>query len=176
MKKIIGIILSVILISGTARAQKFGYVDTDYILGQIPEYKSAQKQLDEQAEKWQKEAEEKQAALDAMYREYNAEKLLLTPAQCKEREDAIVAKETEVNQFKDAKFGYNGDLFKKREELIKPIQDRVFTAVQKVAKDNGLDFIFDKSGDMIMLFANAKYDKSDLVLSELGVVSSDDKN
>lgn len=151
-------------------AQKFAYVDTEYILSLLPEYKSAQKKLDELAELWQKEIDKKYEDIDKMYKEYQAEKVLLTADQQKQREDEIIAKEKEAKKFQQDKFGYEGELFKKRQELVKPIQDKIFEAIQKLAKDEGLDFIFDKSSDMTMLFCNAKYDKSDNILSSLGVV------
>jgi len=163
-------------VSPLVNAQKFAYVDSDYILSQIPEYRSAQKQIDELAENWQKEIDNKYAAIDKMYKDYRAEKVLLNGEQQKEREAEIIAKENEVRKFQQDKFGYEGALFKKREELIKPIQDRVFEAIQQVAKENSLDFMFDKSGEMIMLFTNARYDRSDEVLEELGITPmKDDK-
>ncbi len=170
------LILTIVAFSACsfASAQKFGFVDTDYVLSQMPEYRSAQKQIDELSNKWQKEADDKKASLDQMYKDYNAEKLLLTPQQCKEREDEIVKTEDELYAFQQEKFGPEGELFKKRQEFVKPVQDKVYSAIQKVAKENGLDFIFDKSGDLIMLYSNPKYDKSDLVLSELGIASTDE--
>ncbi|NUM31756.1 MAG: OmpH family outer membrane protein [Bacteroidetes bacterium] len=165
------IVLYVLLITPlTNYAQKFAYVDTEYILSLLPEYKSAQKKLDELAEQWQKEIDKKYDDIDKMYKEYQAEKVLLTAEQQKQREDEIITKEKEAKKFQQDKFGYEGELFKKRQELVKPIQDKIFEAIQKLAKDEGFDFIFDKSSDMTMLFSNAKYDKSDNVLSSLGVV------
>jgi outer membrane protein len=149
-------------------AQRFAYVDTEYILDLMPEYRSAQKQLDQLSEDWQKELEKKQAAIDKMYKDFTAEQVLLTEDLRKKREAEIKEKEKELKDYRNLKFGYEGDLFKKRQELIKPIQDKVFDAVQKIAKQSALDFIFAK-GELIMLHSNAKYDKSDEVLSELGV-------
>jgi outer membrane protein len=150
-------------------AQKFAYVDTEYILSLLPDYKSAQKKLNEIAENWQKEVDKKYEDIDKMYKEYQAEKILLTPEQQKVREDDIINKEKDAKKFQQDKFGYEGELFKKRQELVKPIQDKVYEAIQKIAKDENLDFIFDKSSDMTMLYSNAKYDKSDNILSLLGV-------
>lgn len=150
-------------------AQRFGYVDTEYILDMMPEYRSAQKQLDQIADDWQKEMEKMQAQIDKMNKDYMAEQVLLTEDLRKKREEEIKAREKELKDFRSKKFGYEGELFKKRQELVKPIQDKVFDAVQKVAKQNALDFIFAKSGELIMLYSNARYDKSDEVLSELGV-------
>jgi len=150
-------------------AQKFAYVDTEYILSLLPDYKSAQKKLNEIAENWQKEVDKKYEDIDKMYKEYQAEKILLTPEQQKVREDDIINKEKDSKKFQQDRFGYEGELFKKRQELVKPIQDKVYEAIQKIAKDENLDFIFDKSSDMTMLYSNAKYDKSDNILSLLGV-------
>ena len=173
------IILPVLLCTASAlsvSAQKFGFVDTDYILSQMPSYRSAQTTLDQLSTEWQAEADKKKQNLDLMFREYKAEEMLLTPQQRKEREEIIVQKEQELNAFREQKFGYQGELFKKREELIKPIQDKVFEAVQKVAKDQALDFIFDKSSDLIMLYTNVRFDKSDEVLEALGVAPQEEKS
>lgn len=169
-------VVGLLLTSFGASAQKFAYVDTEYILSQIPEYRSAQTQIDEMAEKWQKDIDAKYAAIDKMYKDYKAEEVILNGEQKKQREADIIAKEKEVKKFQQDKFGYEGELFKKRQEMIKPIQDRVFEAIQKVAKESALDFIFDKSGDMVMLFSNARYDKSDEVLEELGITPIKDKD
>ena len=168
-KKLILLLAIMVLLPMTNFAQKFAYVDTEYILSWLPDYKSAQKKLDDLAEKWQKEVDKKYEDIDKMYKEYQAEKILLTPEQQKQREDDIINKEKEAKKFQQEKFGFEGELFKKRQELVKPIQDKVFEAVQKIVKDDALDFIFDKSSEMTMLFSNAKYDKSDNVLAELGV-------
>ncbi|MFT4598011.1 MAG: outer membrane protein [Bacteroidia bacterium] len=160
----------VAVLSTQAYAQRFAYVDSDYILSQMPSYKSAQTQIDEQSKKWQEEIDNKFEAIDKLYKQYQAEKVLLTKDMQTKRENEIIEKEREAKKLQNDKFGYEGELFKKREELIKPIQDKVYEAINKVAKNNGLDFIFDKSGDMLMLVSNPKYDRSDEVLEELGVV------
>lgn len=171
-QKLILTLALVLMIPMVNYAQKFAYVDTEYILSLLPDYKSAQKKLNEIAEAWQKEVDGKYEAIDKMYKEYQAEKILLTAEQQKQREEEIITKEKEAKKFQQDKFGYEGELFKKRQELVKPIQDKVFEAIQKIAKDDALDFIFDKSSDMTMLFSNAKYDKSDNVLTALGVAPS----
>ncbi len=168
MKKNI-VVLFLLAVCYAASAQRFAYVDTEYILDLMPDYRSAQKQLDQLSEDWQKELEKKQAVIDKLYKDFQAEQVLLTEDLRKKREQEIKDKEKELKDYRNLKFGYEGDLFKKRQELIKPIQDKVFDAVQKIAKQNALDFIFAKSGELIMLYSNAKYDKSDEVLSELGV-------
>lgn len=160
----------------SANAQKFGYVDTDFILGQLTEYKAAQKQLNEIAQKWENDLKIMRDEVDKMYKDYKSEEILLSPTQRKEREDAIVAKEDAIKKFEQEKFGVNGELFKKRQELIKPIQDKVDAAIKKVAKNNGLDFIFDKSANMNILYSNPKYDRSTDVLDELGVTQTEESD
>lgn len=170
-KHILRFLLSVALcgLSSAAYAQKFGYVDTEYILDMMPEYRSAQKKLDAVAEEWQKEMDKMQEEIDKMYRDLKAEMVLLTEDLKKKREQDIKDKEKVLKDFRMQKFGYEGELFKKRQELIKPIQDKIFMAIQNVAKKNAYDFIFAKSSDMIMLYSNARYDRSDEVLAEMGV-------
>lgn len=158
-----------IALSSNAVAQRFAYVDSEYILEKVPEYRSAQKQLDNMAETWQKEVENKVEEIEKLYKDYQAEQVLLPEEERKEREDQIMEKERKLNQYKREKFGQDGELFKKRSELIKPIQDRVFNAVQELAEDEALDFIFDKAGAVTMLFTNAKYDLSNEVLELMGI-------
>jgi outer membrane protein len=173
LKKLLTIILLVVAAATESKAQRFAYVDTEYILDMLPEYKSAQKQLDVIAESWQKEIEAKRQEIEKLQKDYQAEQILLTEELKKKKEAEIKQKELEL---RDKKFGYEGDLFKKRQELIKPIQDKVFNACQKIAKQSALDFIFAKSAEMIMMYSNAKYDKSDEVLTELGVNVTKNKN
>lgn len=168
MKKIVSI-LSVILIAGAiSYAQKIAYVDTEYILGQIPEYKAAQAELDKTSIGWQKEIEAKYAEIDKMYKAYQAEQILLTDEMKKKREADIVGKEKEAKELQKQHFGVDGELFKKRQELVKPIQDKVYNSVKTVAEKGGYAIVFDKSSDLTMLYANSKYDKSDDVLQQLG--------
>ena len=153
-------------------AQKFAYVDSEYILSQLPAYKSAQAELNEISKQWQEEIDAQFAEVDKMYKQYQAEKVIMTKDVQTKRENEIIEKERAAKKFQNDKFGYEGELFKKRAELVKPLQDKVYEAINKIAKSNGLDFIFDKSGDMLMLVANSKYDRSGEVLEELGVVST----
>ncbi len=176
MKKLILLTLGLFLLKSNIFAQKFGYVDTDYILSQMTEYRAAQKQLNEISAKWEAELNILREEVNKMYNDYKAEEPLLSNTQKKEREDAIVAKEDAMKKFEQEKFGVNGELFKKRQELIKPIQDKVSAAILKVAKNNNLDFIFDKSANMNILYSNPKFDKSDEVLDELGVAPLEDPN
>ncbi|HNQ11807.1 MAG TPA: OmpH family outer membrane protein [Bacteroidia bacterium] len=151
-----------------ALAQKFAYVDTDYILENIPEYKSAQQQLDQISVSWQKEIESKYAAIDKLYRDFQAEQILLTEEMKRKREAEIVNKEKEVKEFQKQKFGYEGELFKKKQELVKPIQDKIYNAIKKMATDQSYAVIFDKASALTMLYTNTKYDKSDDILNQLG--------
>ena len=153
-------------------AQKFAYVDSEYILSQIPKYKSAQLQLNELSAQWQQEVDKKFIEIDNLRKAFKVEKVLLTKDMQMAREKEINTKEDEAKKFQLEKFGSDGELFQKKYELIRPIQDKLYTAINKVAKNNGLDFIFDKSGDLLMLVSNSKYDRSDEVLEELGVVST----
>lgn len=174
IKNLLFVVL-VALIAPNINAQKFGYVDTDYILSNLTEYRAAQKQLDETSNKWEADLKIMKDEVDKLYKDYKVEEVLLTATQKKEREDAIVAKEDALKKFEQEKFGVNGELFKKRTELIKPIQSKIADAIIKVAKDNALDFIFDKSANMNILFSNPKYDKSDDVLDILGVTPTEIK-
>ena len=160
--------------SYNASAQKFAYVDTEYILTQIPAYKSAQLQLNELSIEWQTEIDQKFALIDQLRKQYEVEKVLLTKDMQSSREKEILDKSQAAQKLQQDRFGFEGELFTKKTELIRPIQDKLYDAINKVAKNNGLDFIFDKSGDMLMLVSNSKYDRSDEVLEELGVVSTDD--
>ena len=155
-----------------SNAQKFAYVDSEYILSQMPKYKSAQLQLNELSAQWQQEVEKKFSEIETLRKSFQVEKVLLTKDMQLSREKEIEDKEDEAKKFQQEKFGAEGELFQKKSELIRPIQDKLYDAINKVAKNNGLDFIFDKSGELLMLVSNSKYDRSDEVLEELGVVST----
>ena len=135
-------------------AQKFAYVDSEYILSQIPKYKSAQLQLNELSAQWQQEVEKKFLEIDNLRKAFKVEKVLLTKDMQMAREKEINTKEDEAKKFQLEKFCSEGELFRKKSELIRPIQDKLYTAINKVAKNNGLDFIFDKSDDLLMLVSN----------------------
>jgi len=167
MKKI-SLISLALLFSVMSFAQRFAYVDTEYILKNIPAYQAAQDQLDNQAVEWQKEIEEIYAKIDKMYKDFQAEKVLLTEEMRVKRENAIVEKEKEAKNIQKQYFGKEGELYKKRQELIKPIQDDIFNAVKEVAGEGNFAVIFDTAGGMSMLFNDPKYDKSDDVLEKLG--------
>ena len=150
-------------------AQRYAIIDSKYILDKVPEYKEAQKKLDNFSELWQKELDQRQTAMDKMYKDYDAEQVMLTDVLKKKREDELYNKERELRDLQKKRFGFEGDLFKKRQELIKPIQDRVYNAVQKLAVEKLYDFILDKSEGITVIFADPKLDKSDDVLRNMGV-------
>jgi outer membrane protein len=152
-----------------ADAQRYAIIDSKYILEKVPEYKESQSRLDQYSAQWQQEIETKQTALDKMYKDFDAEQVMLSDELKKKREDELYNKEKEVRDLQKKRFGFEGDLFKKRQELIKPIQDRVYNAVQKLAVDKQYDFILDKSEGITVIFADPKLDKSDDVLRNLGV-------
>lgn len=149
-------------------AQKYCYVDTEYILDNITEYKAAQQQLDQLSVNWQKDIETKYNFIDKLYKDFQAEQILLTDEMKRKRENEIVQKEKEVKDFQKQKFGFEGELFKKKQELVKPIQDKIYNSIKKMATDQSYAVVFDKSSDLIMLYANPKYDKSDDILNALG--------
>ncbi len=168
MKKIFFILISCILFTAS-HAQRYAVIDTKYILGKLPEYKEAQQKLDQFSAQWQQEIDQKSAALDKMYKEYDAEKVMLSDDLRKKREDELFNADKELKDLQRKRFGYEGDVFKKRQELIKPIEDKVYNAVQKLAVSKLYDFILDKSEGITVIFADPKLDKSDDVLRELGV-------
>jgi outer membrane protein len=170
MKKIVVLITVLFAFaSNSAIAQKFAYVDTEYILDLLPEYRSAQKQLNALSEDWQKEIEQKMQDFEKAEKEFSAEQVLMSDEMKKKRGVELKQMQDELRDFRNKKFGFEGDLFKKRQELVKPIQDKVFDAVQKVAKARAYDFIFAKGGEVVMLYTNSKYDMSNEVLTELGI-------
>lgn len=168
MKKIFFLAFSAILGIG-AFGQKYAVIDTRYILDKMPDYKQAQQQLDNVAAEWQKDIDGKQVDLDNMYKNFEAEQVMLSDELRKKREDQLFVKERELRDLQRKRFGFEGDLFKKRQELIKPIQDKVYNAVQKMAVQRGYDFVLDKSEGITIIFADPKLDKSEDILKDLGV-------
>ena len=168
MKKTILILVFSFLLNPTIKAQKFAYVDTDYILNKIPEFKQAQDKLDEFSADWQKEIESKYADVEKMYRAYQQEQILLTDEMKTKREEAIIKKETDAKKLQQKYFGPTGNLYLKRQELIRPIQDKINDAIRQLAANNKYQIIFDSSSDLIMLYKNNNLDKSDKVLDLMG--------
>ncbi len=152
----------------TVNAQKLALVDMEYILQAIPAYETANEQLDQLSKKWQKEVETVLAEVQTMYKNYQTELVFLSDDMKVKREEEIVAKEKAANDLKRKYFGVDGELYKKRESLMKPIHEEIFTAVQSVATEQGYQLIIDKSSDMSLIYAAPKIDVSDQVLEKLG--------
>jgi outer membrane protein len=169
MQKALMVACFLVLTTMAVQAQRYGIVDTKYILEKIPDYKEAQKKLDQFSLQWQKEIDDKQAVLDKMYRDFEAEQVMLSDELKKKREDELFIREKELRDLQRKRFGFEGDLFKKRQELVKPIQDKVYNAIQKIAVNRSYDFILDKSEGITVIFADPKLDRSEDVLRELGV-------
>jgi len=170
MKKIWISLLLLITFATVATAQQhYCIIDSKYILEKMSDYKDAQSKLDALSKTWQDEIDNKMAEVDKMYKGYQAEKPMLSDDLRNKRQDEIVAKEKAAKDLQKQRFGYEGDLFKKREEFIKPIQDRVFNAVQKMASSKGYDLVLDKAGGVTLFYADPKLDRSDDVLKILGI-------
>jgi len=168
--KVFFVLAIAILTSISVNAQtKYAIINTKYILDKIPEYKEADKKLKALGDQWQQEIDQKQMTLDKMYKNYEAEQFMLSDDLKKKREDELFVKEKELRDLQKKRFGYEGDLFKERQKMVKPIQDKVYNAVQKLATARGYDFILDKSEGITIIFADPKLDKSDDVLKELGI-------
>jgi len=149
-------------------AQKYAYVDTEYIMNNIPSYETAQDQLNEFAEQWKAEVDKMKESVDKMYQDYQAERVLLTEELRIKREEEIVQKERELRELQQKYFGREGMLFKKREELIKPIQDDIYNAIKEIAREGSYAVIFDTANSLNMLYTDPRYDRSDDVLRKLG--------
>jgi outer membrane protein len=169
MKKIFLLAVFCAALTSFANAQRYAVIDTKYILEKMPEYRNAQKTLDDIASGWTKEISQMEGELNKMFRDFEAEQVMLSDDLKKKREDQLFIKEKTLRDLQRQRFGFEGDLFKKRQELIKPVQDRVYNAVQKLAVQRGYDFILDKSEGITVIFADPKLEKSDDVLKELGV-------
>ena len=156
-------------------AQRFGYIDTDFILNKMPEYKKAQDEINQLSQAWEKEMQEMQKKIEGMYAALQAEQVLLTEEMKKERTDAIQKKEAELKEYQKKVFGFGGLFFLKKQELIKPIQDKVWDAVDKVCKENSLAIMFDKAGELVMIYTDPRHDYTDFVLDQLGLGDPNDK-
>jgi len=150
-------------------AQKYAYVDTKYILENIPEYNDAQALLDTLSFQWQKEIEAKFKEIDEMYKKFQAEALLLPEDVKKKRENEIINKEKEAKELQKQRFGKEGDLYKKRQELVKPVQDKIYNAIEEIAQQKNYAFVFDKAGSLSILYVDSKLDMSEDVLTKIGV-------
>jgi len=165
------IILVLFLLTGvlTAQAQKFGYVDSKYILNHMPEYQQAQAEINKLSAQWQKEIENKYETIDKLEKAYQAEKILLTDEMRKKREEDIEQRRIEAKNMQKQKFGVDGELFQRREEMIRPIQDQIYQAIQEVAAQGALMAVFDKANQSNLLYTNPKHDISDKVLKKMGL-------
>ncbi len=168
MKKNAITLFLLVFVTIGAFAQRFAYVDSEYILKHIPEYTSAQKQIESLSAQWQKEVDTRFADIDKLYKAYQADQVLLTEDMRKRRENEIVEKEKEAKEFQRVKFGFEGELFQLRTKLIKPIQERVSKVVQTVAEATQLDMIFDKNSELMLLYVSPRLDKSNEVITKLG--------
>jgi outer membrane protein len=168
MKRIIITFIAIVAITASSYAQKYAFVDTDYILGNIPAYKAAQEQLDQLSAKYQKELETMNAELEQMYNDFRAESVLLSDDLKRKREDVIVTREKEYHNLQQKYFGRNGELFNKRQGLIKPIQDDIYNTIKEIAAAGSYAVVFDKAGSLTMLYTDPKFDLSDQVLEKMG--------
>ena len=164
----------IVLLASTGFCQKYAYINSEYILSHLSEYKEAQAELDRVAVMWQREIESKFASIDSMYRKYQVESITMPDQIKKNREEAIIAPERAAKELQKKRFGQDGDLFKKREELVKPIQDRVISTVNDYAKEKGFAFVFDTAGEMSIIYADPKWDINAVILQKLGVSVNDE--
>jgi outer membrane protein len=169
MKKLSFIVICLVLASASVSAQRYAIIDTKYILDKMPEYKEADKRLAAMSELWQKEIDDKQTQLNQMYKNFDAEQYMLTDELKKKREDQLFNLEKDIRDLQKKRFGYEGDLFKERQKIVKPVQDKVYNAIQKMAVNRGYDFVLDKSEGITVIFADPKLDKSSEVLQALGI-------
>jgi len=168
MKKLGLFIGFLILTSALAVAQKYAFVDSEYIRKNIPAFNTAQEQLDKLSKQWEKEVADGYAVVEQMYKSYQTESVLLSQDMKAKREEAIISKEKQMKELQNKYFGMEGELFKKREELVKPIQDEILKAIKEIAVDGSYAVIFDTASGGNILFANPKFDLSDMVLEKLG--------
>lgn len=167
MKKIVFVLLFLGMAS-IANAQRYCVIDSKYILEKLVDYKDAQTRLDQASQNWQQEIDAKMQEVDKLYKSYQAERAMLSDDMRKKREDEIVAKEKLAKDLQKQRFGYEGDLYKQRQILVKPIQDKVYNAIQKYAGVKGYDLVLDKAGGVTIFFADPKLDKSEEILKSLG--------
>ena len=168
-KALIFVLLCSFLPGISAKAQKFGYVDSEYIFGKMPEYQKALGEIDKFADKWSKDIQDKYVEIERLQKAYQAEEILLTEDMKRDRQRIISDKEREAREYNNKVFGYQGLLFEKKKELMKSPMELINRAVQKVSLQKKLDFMFDKASDFVMLYTNPRHDYSDYVMEELGL-------
>ncbi len=164
MKKILLSAATMLFLTLSMNAQKIAIIDVNQVLNALPDYKKAQEDLDKIAQKWRSDIAQQQDVIKGMYSKYQAEQVLLSDDARKKREDEIMAKEKDAREVQRTKFGPEGELFKKRQELVKPIQDKVYAAIEKFANEKGYDLVLDKSSSAGLIFANATYDKTLMIV------------
>jgi outer membrane protein len=169
MKKFLLSTTLLLVAAFSVQAQRYAIIDTKYILGKMPDYKDADKKLQLISTQWQKDIDDRQAELDRMYKSYDSEQFMLSDELKKKRETELFNKEKEIRDLQKRRFGYEGDLFKERQKIVKPIQDKVYNAIQKIALAKAYDFVLDKSEGITVIFADPKLDRSDDILKELGI-------
>ena len=168
MKKIVITLVAAFLFTGISFAQKFAFVDSEYILQNIPSYNAAQQELNKVSEQWEVEISTEYEEIEKMYKTYQSERVLLTDEMRSKREEEIMVREREVKDLQRKYFGQEGDLYKKREELVKPIQDALYKAIKELSAEGGYAVIFDSASGASILYSNPRYDLSDEVLKKLG--------
>ena len=164
MKRILLSAAAALVLTFSANAQKIAIVDINQVLSSVADYKKAQEDLDKISQKWRGEIAQQQDVIKGLYNRYQAEQVLLNDTQRKQREEEIMNKEKEVREAQRIKFGSEGELFKRRQELVKPIQDKVYAAIERFANEKGYDLILDKSSSAGLIFANPTYDKTSQVV------------
>jgi len=168
MKRILALAVMAIVLTGTTYAQKFAFVDSEYILKNIPSYEAAQEEIDALSEQWEAEVQAEYEAIQEMYKTYKSERVLLSEEMRDKRENEIIDKEKAVKELQQKYFGPEGDLFQKRQELVQPIQDAVYKAVKELTAEGGYAIIFDTASGASILYSNPRYDKSDEILERMG--------
>ena len=168
--RVLFLLIIALMLGHTANAQRgirIGYIDTEYILENVPEYQEATTQLEGKVQKWKMEIEKKLTEIEQKKNDLSNESVLLTKELIEEREEDIQFEENEILDYQQKRFGPNGDLMIQKKQLIQPIQDQIFAAVQDIAKNKKYDFIFDKSADVVMLYSAERFDMSELVLRSI---------
>jgi outer membrane protein len=167
------LILQFVLVTYSLSAQKWGYMDMEYVTSKMPEYQKAQAELDKFSDRWAKEIQDKYTEIDKLQRLYQAEEVLLTDEMKRKRQQEIADKEREAKDYNNKIFGFEGMLFQKKKEIIKPITDQVYKAVERVCRQRRLDMLLDKSSDFVIIYSNPVHDYTDYVMEELGLGTED---
>jgi outer membrane protein len=170
------VLLCAVCLALPAQAQKFGYVDSEFILGKMPEYQKALSEIDKFADKWSKDIQDKYVEIEKLQKTYLAEEILLTEDMKRDRQRVLSDKEREAREYNNKVFGYQGLLFEKKKELMKSPMETVNRAIEKISLQKKLDFMFDKASDFVMLYTNPHHDYTDYVMEELGLDATSKPN